>query len=157
MKYQSKPRCGAWQYVHQFLFLTREEVPRLTVTWTRELERRQKPGRWSPGGWRSCGERAKVLSTFTFRPAVLFNLFTFTFHPAVFFICVFPVVTTVLEKDSYGLKVLAEIKFKCRGAFACSKDKNRNHHEKKTIVGPKHKCRGGYYLRSYWLMTSHHW
>ena len=88
---QSKPRCGAWQYVHQFLFLTREEVPRLTVTWTRELERRQKPGRWSPGGWRSCGERAKVLSTFTFRPAVLFNLFTFTFHPAVFFICVFPV------------------------------------------------------------------
>ena len=40
-------------------FLTREEVPRLTVTWTRELERRQKPGRWSPGGWRSCGERAK--------------------------------------------------------------------------------------------------
>jgi hypothetical protein len=90
------------------LFLTREEVPRFAVTWTRELERRQKPGRWSPGGWRSCGERAKVLSTFTFRPAVLFNLFTFTFHPAVFFICVFPVVTTVLEKDSYGLKVLAE-------------------------------------------------
>ena len=27
------------------------------MTWTRELERRQKPGRWSPGGWRSCGER----------------------------------------------------------------------------------------------------
>ena len=27
------------------------------------------------------------------------------------------------------LKVLAEIKFKCRGAFTCSQDKNRNHHE----------------------------
>ena len=25
------------------------------------------------------------------------------------------------------LKVLAEIKFKCRGAFTCSQDKNRNH------------------------------
>ena len=41
---------------------------------------------------------------------------------------IFIVHCTVLEKDSYGLKVLAEIKFKCRGAFTCSQDKNRNHH-----------------------------
>ena len=46
-------------YPGDLKFLGREEVPRFAVTWTRELERRQKPGRWSPGGWRSCGVRAK--------------------------------------------------------------------------------------------------
>ena len=50
----------------------------------------------------------------------------------------------MLEKDSYGLKVLAEIKFKCRGAFACSKDKNRNHHEeKKQLLDQNTSVEGG--------------
>ena len=45
------------------------------------------------------------------------------------------VVDRVLDKDSYELKVLAEIKFKCRGAFTCSQDKNRNHHSGSGVGG----------------------
>ena len=33
-----------------FLFITREEVPRLTVTWTRDLERRHTARQVEPGG-----------------------------------------------------------------------------------------------------------
>ena len=49
------------------------------------------------------------------------------------------ILSSVLDKDSYELKVLAEIKFKCRGAFACSKDKNRNH---QSLLGDVVKCLG---------------
>ena len=47
------------------LFVTREEVPRLTVTLTSSGSWRggEQPSRRSSGGWRSCGGRGLFLST----------------------------------------------------------------------------------------------
>ena len=45
-----RPRFGIWSGNWLTLFVTRMEVPRSTVTWTRELERRQTARQVEPGG-----------------------------------------------------------------------------------------------------------
>ena len=50
----------------------------------------------------------------------VWGFFTFTF--CSFYLSVLCKISSVLDKDPSGLKVLALNKFKCRGAFACSQE-----------------------------------